>query len=89
MKIVRFIVVSLLLAISTFGGVILAGVPVTGLLDDFNRLDGPIGSSWTEQNGQFFVVSNAVEGRSLALATFDGATSDRLEADVDGTNIGL
>ena len=89
MKIVRVTVISLLLAISTLGGVVLAGVPVTGLLDDFNRADGPIGSSWTEQNGQFSVVSNAVQGGSLALATFDGATSDTLEADLETATAGL
>ena len=68
-------VASLLLTISTFEAVAFAGEPVTGLLDDFKRADGPIGPSWTNQAGQFSVVSNAAHGGSTALATYDGATS--------------
>ena len=75
---VLVVAVSLLLTISTFEAVAFAAVPVTGLLDDFNRADGPIGASWTDQAGQFFVASNAAWGGSTALATFDGATSSTL-----------
>lgn len=52
----------------------------TGILDDFNRADGPIGSLWTVQAGAFNVVSQAAQGGSIALATFNGGTGNTLEA---------
>lgn len=57
----------------------------TGILDDFNRADGPIGPSWTVQAGAFNVVSQAAQGGATALATFNGGTGNTLEADVEVT----
>ncbi len=60
-----------------------------GLLDNFNRPDGPIGSAWTNQAGVFNVVSNAAQGGSSALATYGGVASDTLEADVEAVSTNL
>ena len=68
-----------------------AGPPVLGapgagravtVLDDFNRADGPIGPNWTNQAATFNVVSNAAQGGSMAIATFNGVASSWLEGDV-------
>jgi hypothetical protein len=55
---------------------------VFGILDDFNRSDGPIGSDWTVQADVFNIVNNAAEGGSIALATYNGGASNAVEADV-------
>lgn len=57
-------------------------VSASVLLDDFNRADGQIGAEWTEVNGTFLVVDNKIQGGFVALATFNGSTSDTLEGDV-------
>jgi len=64
-------------------------VSVKGLLDDFNRPNGPIGPNWTNRNGAFNVVNNAAQGGTQALATYNSATGVRLEGDVEcnGTNL--
>jgi hypothetical protein len=66
-----------------------AGNVPMAVLDDFNRPNGPIGPKWTDQNGTFNVVSNAAKGGTLALATYDGVTSNAIEADVEviGTSL--
>ncbi len=53
-----------------------------GVLDDFNRPDGPLGSNWIVQTGSFGIVSNTARGSGEALATFVGGTGTALEADV-------
>ena len=60
-----------------------------GLLDDFNRPDGPIGGNWTVQTGEFHVVNNAAQGGPMALATYDGIASGSVEADVAVTGTAL
>ncbi len=54
-----------------------------GILDDFNRANGPIGGNWTNQAGTFQVVNNAAQGGEWAIATYNGVTSDAIEADVE------
>ena len=66
-----------------------ANAAVVGILDDFNRPNGPIGTDWTNRVGAFNVVNNAAQGGSTALATFNGATSDVLEGDVAVNGTGL
>lgn len=51
-------------------------VVITGLLDDFNRPDGPIGGNWTVQNGNFNIVNNMARGGDWGLATYNGAISN-------------
>jgi len=58
----------------------LAGMTI---LDDFNRVDGPLGSNWTVQNGIFGISGEAAKNSDDdGLATFNGVTSSVLEADV-------
>lgn len=59
-----------------------------GIVDDFNRPDGPLGSSWTVQAGSFAIVSEAARGSSVGLATHNIAGGDEVEMDiaVDGTD---
>ena len=56
---------------------------IAGILDDFNRANGPIGGNWTNQAGTFNVYNNAARGGFFALATYGGVTSTVLEADVE------
>jgi hypothetical protein len=60
-----------------------------GILDNFDRADGPLGSNWTVQNGTVSIVNNEAVGSDFALATYNGVTSNALEADVraNGTNL--
>jgi hypothetical protein len=81
---------------STYGGTdadwdgpVIETVQAIGILDDFNRADGPIGSQWTDRAGTFSIVSQAAQGGLLALATYNGATSNTLEADVEATGTAL
>jgi hypothetical protein len=54
--------------------------------DDFDRPNGPLGYAWTDRAGTFQVSNMAAVGDgSLALATYNGATSDELECDVRHT----
>lgn len=59
-----------------------------GLLDDFNRADGPLGPNWTVQNGSFAVVGNAAQGSGPGVATYDGVDSNVVAVDIEnvGTN---
>lgn len=57
------------------------------ILDNFNRPDGPIGGNWTVQNASFVIVNNAAQGGQWALATYNGASSNIVEADVVATGI--
>lgn len=68
----------------TSGGTLTSLAPATaGVLDDFNRPDGPIGSAWTVHDGSCNVVGNAASCESLGRATFDGAPGDGLTAEAD------
>lgn len=60
-----------------------------GVLDDFNRPDGPIGGYWTIRAGAFNIVSNAVQGGPYALATYNGVGGNVVEADVEVTETSL
>jgi hypothetical protein len=66
----------------------LAQAAVT-ILDNFNHSDGPIDGTWTVQSGTFNIVNNAVQGGDYALATFNGKSSNILEADVEATGSGI
>ncbi|HSL18526.1 MAG TPA: hypothetical protein VLB51_11535 [Methylomirabilota bacterium] len=59
-----------------------------GLLDDFNRADGPLGPNWTVQAGSFAIVSQAARGSSTGLATHNQGRGDRVAMDIaaDGTD---
>jgi hypothetical protein len=59
------------------------------VLDNFNRPDGPLLGNWTVQSGAFNIVNNGVQGGGTALATYNGITSNILEADVQATNANL
>jgi hypothetical protein len=59
------------------------------ILDNFNHSDGPIDWTWTVQSGTFNIVNNAVQGGDFALATFNGKSSNILEADVEATGSGV
>jgi len=52
-----------------------------GVLDNFNRADGPLGANWVVQAGSFGIVSLTARGSS-GLATFVGGSGTALEADV-------
>ncbi len=53
-----------------------------GPTDDFNRPDGPLGPNWTVHDGSFNIVNNAARGGPRARATYNGASSNIVEADV-------
>ena len=57
--------------------------------DSFDRPDGPIGGSWTVQNGTFAISGNAAVGSGLGLATLDGASGSLVEADLAYVGPGL
>ena len=59
------------------------------ILDDFNRSDGPIDGNWTMQGGTFNIINNAVQGGDYAIATFNGMSSNILEADIEATGSGV
>jgi hypothetical protein len=52
-----------------------------GVIDDFNRPDGPLGSDWTILSPAFSIVNQQATGTTLALATHNTATGDRVEID--------
>jgi DNA-binding beta-propeller fold protein YncE len=58
------------------------GTPERGLLDDFNRPDGPLGPNWTVQWGSFAIVSQAARGTSMGLATHASGTGDAIAMDI-------
>ncbi|MGD9020399.1 MAG: hypothetical protein PVF46_01260 [Lysobacterales bacterium] len=59
-------------------------LPGGGLLDDFNRADGPLGPDWADQEGTASIVNNAARGTGLGATTFvGGPVTDVLEADID------
>jgi hypothetical protein len=63
------------------------GMPV-GVIDDFNRADGPIGGSWTVHTGSCSIASNAAVCDSQGLATHsgaDGATTLAMDVATDGS----
>jgi len=55
-----------------------------GLLDNFNRADGPLGANWVEQSaGTMGIVTNAVTGNAgTALSTFVGGSGSVVQADI-------
>jgi hypothetical protein len=53
-----------------------------GVIDDFNRPDGPLGPDWTVQAGDVVIADQAATGSSVSLATHNSATGDRVEMDV-------
>lgn len=59
------------------------------ILDDFNRPNGPLNSDWTTHGGTFNVINNAVQGGEYAIATFNGMSSNILEADIEATGSGV
>ena len=58
------------------------GLGMVGVIDDFNRPDGPLGADWTVQAVSLSIVSEAATGTNMALATHNSATGDRVEIDV-------
>lgn len=58
------------------------GVEIRGLVDDFNRPDGPLGPDWTVQLPSMSIVGEAATGTNNALATHNSATGDSVEADL-------
>jgi hypothetical protein len=66
-----------------------ATVQAAALLDSFNRADGPIGAQWTNQAGSFVIKNKVAMGGAIALATYNGAASDVLEADIQATGTAL
>jgi len=53
-----------------------------GVIDNFDRPDGPLGSDWTIVTPDLSIVSGAATGTSLGLATHISASGDRVEIDV-------
>lgn len=62
-------------------------IAVAGMLDNFNRPDGPLGANWTDQALGMGIVANAAKGGLRALSTYNGATSTVVEADVSSNNV--
>jgi len=60
-----------------------------GILDDFNRADGPLGANWTTQAGSLEIFNNAARGGSTGLATFNGGMGEMLECDITAIGTGL
>jgi hypothetical protein len=52
------------------------------LIDDFNRVNGPLGSDWTVQAASFEIFNQAARGGTIALATHNSATGDTVDMDV-------
>jgi hypothetical protein len=73
---------TLLAAVCVVG--LLQGSATAGMavLDNFNRADGPLGPNWTIQAGSFSIVSDEAVGSGVGIATYNGVTSNALEADV-------
>jgi hypothetical protein len=84
-RLLLFLLFSLYI-ISLSANIVQAAVTI---LDNFNRSDGPIDWTWTVQSGTFNIVNNAVQGGDFALATFNGKSSNILEADVEATDSGV
>ena len=59
------------------------GPGIVGVIDDFNRPDGPLGADWTVQAPSVTIVSEAATGTSGGLATHNSATGDNVEIDVE------
>jgi len=78
-----------LLAVALFSSLILAGGAQAGVVDDFNRPDGPLGANWAVQAGTCAVVSNQASCTGQSLATYTGGTGITVEADVFDTGAGL
>ncbi len=54
-----------------------------GVIDDFNRPDGPLGADWTVQASSVSIVNEAATGENSGLATHNSATGDHVEFDVE------
>jgi len=54
-----------------------------GVIDDFNRPDGPLGADWTVQANNVSIVNEAATGEDNSLATHNSATGDHVEFDVE------
>jgi hypothetical protein len=59
------------------------------VLDSFDRVDGPVGSSWTVQNGYCNVNSHAAACGSNGLATFNNSPGGGNAAEVDVAAVGV
>ena len=75
-------VLGILLALSLAASVSTFVIAASLSGDDFNRADGEIGPSWTEQEGSFTIAAGTVTGDLNALATYNDATSNKVEIDV-------
>lgn len=58
------------------------------VLDDFNRVDGPIGPGWTVHNGNCNVVGNAAACSDYGRTTYNGAPGDGDTAEADIAVVG-
>lgn len=66
------------------------GDAAVGVLDDFNRADGPLGVNWTVTQGTFRVYNNAAQGGGMhAKAIYNGETGNILQADVQAVGSSL
>jgi hypothetical protein len=54
-----------------------------GVIDDFNRPDGPLGPNWTVQVGDIVIADQAATGSNASIATHNSATGDHVEMDVE------
>jgi hypothetical protein len=63
-------------------------LPGVSVLDNFNRADGVIGSSWTVSDGLCNVSSNAAVCGNYGRATFNGYTGDGNIAEADVAVVG-
>jgi hypothetical protein len=54
-----------------------------GVIDDFNRADGPLGPDWTVQAGDVVISNQAATGDVFSIATHNTATGDHVEIDVE------
>ena len=54
-----------------------------GVIDDFNRPDGPLGADWTVQANNVSIVNEAATGENNSLVTHNSATGDHVEFDVE------
>ncbi len=58
------------------------------VLDDFNRVDGPIGPGWTVHNGNCNVVGNAAACSDYGRTTYNDAPGDGDTAEADIAVVG-
>jgi len=54
-----------------------------GVIDNFDRPDGPLGANWTVQAPDLSIIGGAATGTNNALATHNSATGDHVEIDVE------